>query len=176
MVDVSKVKSKEKNKSTRTKLTDKQKKKIIADYVENNNYSETARMNNVSEYTVRKLCKDDNNKEIKEKIEQKKQENTKSMLEMIANTNEKRLNAISKLVDAIDDKAEKVDQFTSVRDLASAYGVMIDKELKFAEMQKLNLDKNKPQVFFPAKDIGKAFVDLYRDIKERKHDDYWIVF
>ena len=174
MVDVSKVKSKEKNKSTRTKLTDKQKKKIIADYVENNNYSETARMNNVSEYTVRKLCKDDNNKEIKEKIEQKKQENTKSMLEMIANTNEKRLNAISKLVDAIDDKAEKVDQFTSVRDLASAYGVMIDKELKFAEMQKLNLDKNKPQVFFPAKDIGKAFVDLYRDIKERKHDDYWI--
>ena len=96
------------------------------------------------------------------------------MLEMIANTNEKRLNAISKLVDAIDDKAEKVDQFTSVRDLASAYGVMIDKELKFAEMQKLNLDKNKPQVFFPAKDIGKAFVDLYRDIKERKHDDYWI--
>lgn len=73
------------------------------------------------------------------------------MLEMIANTNEKRLNAISKLVDAIDDKAEKVDQFTSVRDLASAYGVMIDKELKFAEMQKLNLDKNKPQVFFPLK-------------------------
>ena len=171
---MSKVKSKEKNKSTRTKLTDKQKKKIIADYVENNNYSETARMNNVSEYTVRKLCKDDNNKELKQKIEQKKQENTKSMLEMIANTNEKRLNAISKLVDAIDDKAEKVDQFTSVRDLASAYGVMIDKELKFAEMQKLNLDKNKPQVFFPAKDIGKAFVDLYRDIKERKHDDYWI--
>lgn len=171
---MSKIKSKEKNKSTRTKLTDKQKKKIIADYVENSNYSETARMNNVSEYTVRKLCKDDNNKEIKEKIEQKKQENTKSMLEMIANTNEKRLNAISKLVDAIDDKAEKVDQFTSVRDLASAYGVMIDKELKFAEMQKLNLDKNKPQIFFPAKDIGKAFVDLYRDIKERKHDDYWI--
>ena len=161
-------------KTTRTKLTDKQKKKIIADYVENSNYSETARMNNVSEYTVRKLCKDDNNKELKQKIEQKKQENTKSMLEMIANTNEKRLNAISKLVDAIDDKAEKVDQFTSVRDLASAYGVMIDKELKFAEMQKLNLDKNKPQVFFPAKDIGKAFVDLYRDIKERKHDDYWI--
>ena len=63
MVDVSKIK-----KTTRTKLTDKQKKKIIADYVENSNYSETARMNNVSEYTVRKLCKDDNNKELKQKI------------------------------------------------------------------------------------------------------------
>lgn len=163
-----------KKKTSRTKLTDKQKKKIIADYVDNNNYSETARMNNVSEYTVRTLCKSDNNKEVKEKIEQKKEENTKTMLEMISKTNEKRLNVISKLVDAIDDKAEKVDQFTSVKDLASAYGILIDKELKFAEMQKVNLEKNKPLVYLPAKDIGKGFVDLYRDIKERKHDDYWL--
>lgn len=159
---------------SRTKLTDKQKKKIIADYVETNNYCESARKNNVSEYTVRKLCKDENNKEVKKKLEQKKEENTKSMLEMISKTNTKRLSVISKLVDAIDNKADKIDAFTNVKDLASAYGILIDKELKFAEMQKLNLDKNKPQVFFPAKDMGKAFVDLYRDIKERKHDDYWL--
>ena len=161
-------------KTGRTKLTDKQKKKKIADFVENNNYSETARMNNVSEYTVRKICKDSNNKEIKEKIEQKKEENTKSMLEMITETNNKRLQVISKLVDAIDDKAEKIDAFTNVKDLASAYGILIDKELKFAEMQKLNLESNKQQVYMPAKNIGRAFVDLYRDIKERKHDDYWL--
>lgn len=158
----------------RTKLTDKQKKKIIADYVETNNYCESARKNNVSEYTVRKICKDESNKDVKKKLEQKKEENTKSMLEMISKTNEKRLSVISKLVDAIDNKADKIDAFTNVKDLASAYGILIDKELRFAEMQKLNLDKNKPQVYFPAKDIGKAFVDLYRDIKERKHDDYWL--
>ena len=87
---MSTINQKTKKKTSRTKLTDKQKKKIIADFVENNNYSETARMNNVSEYTVRKLCKDSNNKEIKEKIEQKKEENTKSMLEMITETNNKR--------------------------------------------------------------------------------------
>lgn len=163
-----------KKKTTRTKLTDAQKKKIIADFVETNNYSETARINSVSEYTVRKLCKDDNNKDIKEKIEQKKEENTKSMLEMISETNDKRLQVISKLVNAIDDKAEKIDAFTNVKDLASAYGIMIDKELKFAEMQKLRLESNKQQVYMPAKNIGRAFVDLYRDIKERKHDDYWL--
>ena len=163
-----------KKKTTRTKLTDAQKKKIIADFVETNNYSETARMNSVSEYTVRKLCKDDNNKEIKEKIEQKKEENTKSMLEMISETNDKRLQVISKLVNAIDDKAEKIDAFTNVKDLASAYGIMIDKELKFAEIQKIKLESNKQQVYMPAKNIGRAFVDLYRDIKERKHDDYWL--
>ena len=171
---MSTINQKTKKKTSRTKLTDKQKKKIIADFVENNNYSETARMNNVSEYTARKLCKDSNNKEIKEKIEQKKEENTKSMLEMITETNNKRLQVISKLVNAIDDKADKVDAFTNVKDLASAYGILIDKEFKFAEMQKLNLENNKQQVYMPAKNIGKAFVDLYRDIKDRKHDDYWL--
>lgn len=171
---MSTINQKTKKKTSRIKLTDKQKKKIIADFVENNNYSETARMNNVSEYTVRKLCKDSNNKEIKEKIEQKKEENTKSMLEMITETNNKRLQVISKLVNAIDDKADKVDAFTNVKDLASAYGILIDKEFKFAEMQKLNLESNKQQVYMPAKNIGKAFVDLYRDIKDRKHDDYWL--
>lgn len=171
---MSTVKKKTSKKTGRTKLTDKQKKKIIADFVETNNASETARMNKVTEYTVRKLCKDDNNKDIKEKIEQKKVENTKSMLEMITETNNKRLQVISKLVNAIDDKAEKIDAFTNVKDLASAYGIMIDKEFKFAEMQKLNLDNNKPQVYMPAINISKGFVDLYRDIKERKHDEYWL--
>lgn len=161
-------------KTSRNKLTDKQKKKIIADYVETGNYSETARRNNISETTVRRICKDENNKEVKEKVEQKKEENTKSMLDMISETNNKRLQVISKLVNAIDDKADKIDAFTNVKDLASAYGILIDKEFKFAEMQHLKKESEKPQVFLPAKDIGKAFVDLYRDIKERRHDDYWL--
>ena len=38
-----------------TKLTDKQKKKIIADYVDNGNYSETARINNLPIDVINKL-------------------------------------------------------------------------------------------------------------------------
>lgn len=169
-----KIPKKKEKKTSRVKLTDEQKKKIISDYVETNNYCETARKNNISETTVRRICKDEKNEEIKEKVEQKKEENTKTMLEMISETNNKRLNVISKLVNAIDEKAANLDFYTSVRDLASAYGVMIDKELKFAEMQKLNLENNKLPVFLPAQNIGRAFVDLYRDIKERKHNDYWL--
>lgn len=169
-----KILKKKEKKTSRIKLTDEQKKKIISDYVETNNYCETARKNNISETTVRRICKDEKNEEIKEKVEQKKVENTKTMLEMISETNNKRLNVISKLVNAIDEKAANLDFYTSVRDLASAYGVMIDKELKFAEMQKLNLENNKLPVFLPAQNIGRAFVDLYRDIKERKHNDYWL--
>lgn len=159
-------------KTNRTKLTDKQKKKIIADYVDNNNLSETARMNNISKTTVKRII--DANSDVKQKVTEKKEENTKTMLEMVSKTNEKRLKVISKLVDAIDDKAETVDQFTSVKDLASAYGILIDKEFKFAEMQKLNLAHDKPQIFIPAKDIGKAFVDLNRWIDERKYREFWL--
>lgn len=165
---------KKESKTTRTKLTDEKKKKIISDYVETNNCCETARRNNVSETTVRRICKDKDNKELMEKVEQKKEENTKTMLDMITETNTKRLQVISKLVNAIDDKAEKIDAFTNVKDLASAYGILIDKEFKFAEMQQLKKTNEKQLVYMPAKNIGKAFVDLYRDIKERRHDDYWL--
>lgn len=157
---------------SRVKLTDEQKKKIVADYVVNQNYSETAKMNNVSDTTVRAIVKQDPTS--LKKFEQKKEENTETMLQMIANTNKKRLKTISKIVDAIDDKVDKIDMFTNVKDLASAYGILIDKELKFAEMQNVKKEEEKPLIFMPAKDIGKAFVDLYRDIKERKHDDYWL--
>ena len=43
------------------KLTDKQKKKIIADYVDNGNYSETARLNNTTDTTVRTIIKENKN-------------------------------------------------------------------------------------------------------------------
>ena len=157
-----------------SKLTDKQKKKIIADYISTTNYCETARLNDVSESTVRRICKSQDNEEVTKKIEEKKEENTKTMLEMIEKTNSKRLKVVSKIIDAIDEKADKIDMFTNVKDLASAYGILIDKEFKFAEMQKYNLEREKVQIYLPAKDIGKSFVDLNRYIDERKYREYWL--
>ena len=60
-----------------TKLTDKQRKKIIADYIKNTNKCETARMNDVSETTVRKIIKEENiNNSITRKLEEKSKQNT----------------------------------------------------------------------------------------------------
>lgn len=154
------------------RLTDEERKKIIAEYVDCQSYNEVAKKHHISATTVKKWVLKDTDSV--KKCEQKKEENTQTMLDMISQTNTKRLKVISKIVDAIDDKVEKVDQFTNVKDLASAYGVLIDKEFKFAEMQNVKKELGKPIVYIPAKDIGKAFVDLYRDIKERKHDDYWL--
>lgn len=40
------------------RLTDRQKKKIIADYIQLQNYTRTAKLNDVAESTVRKIVKD----------------------------------------------------------------------------------------------------------------------
>jgi hypothetical protein len=119
------------------KLTDKQKKKIVADYVETNNYSETARINKVNEKTVRRIVKADT--EILEKAEQKKKENTETTLQYMQRQHETKKRILDKLLNAIEEKSENIDMFTNIKDLATAYGILLDKELKVAE---INLKRN----------------------------------
>jgi PBSX family phage terminase large subunit len=40
------------------------------------------------------------------------------------------------------------------------------------EKEKKN-DEDKPLIYIPAKDIPRSFVDVYRDIEDRKHFEYW---
>ena len=128
---------------SRVKLTDKQKKKIIADYVDNNNYSETARINNISETSVRRIVK--GNKGITEKVEQKKEENTQDMFKYIETKNKEKKKIIDLCFKALNDKLEKTDIFTNVKDIITVYGILIDKELKFKELEikKQELNNNK---------------------------------
>ena len=60
------------------RLTDRQKKKILADYVQTNNYCATAKINGVSANTVKKIVL--SNADIAEKLTQKKEENTADVL------------------------------------------------------------------------------------------------
>lgn len=126
----------------KTKLTDLQKKKIIADYVENQNYCETARMNNVDESTVRRIVKSEDNKEIAKLTEQKKQENTKSTIEYMQTQHESKKRILDKILKAIEEKADNVDMFTNIKDLATAYGIILDKELKVLELNSKNSNSN----------------------------------
>lgn len=120
----------------RTKLTDKQKKKIIADYIENNNYSETARMNNVSVNTVKSIVIK-NDDEVAKKCKQKKEKNTQSTLDYMQTQHKTKKRILDKLLKAIEHKADNVDDmFTNIRDLATAYGILLDKELKVLELKK----------------------------------------
>lgn len=123
---------------TRTKLTDKQKKKIIADYMENQNYSETARMNgNVSPNTVKALI---NNEDVAKKCKQKKEENTKDILEYMDSIVEDQKEVIALTLQVLKDKLKNPDLFTNIRDVAIVYGTIFDKSLKYKEMKLRELE------------------------------------
>ena len=154
------------------KLTDLQKKKIIADYVNNQNYSETARMNNVSDVTVKDVVTKD--KTTLKKLEQKKEENTINILDEMDNNKNKRIKLLSKMVDKMDDKLENIDMFTNIRDLSTAYGIIIDKELKFAEMTKYKQESNGTIIVIPARDIASSFSDINRSIDDREYREYYL--
>ena len=116
----------------RNKLTDKQKKKIIADYIDNNNYSETARMNNTTDTTVRRIIRE--NKEVLKKVEQKKEENSQDMFEYMKNKDNDKKRIVDLCFEALDKKLSNLDMFTNVKDIATVYGIIMDKELKFREL------------------------------------------
>jgi len=122
------------------RLTDKKKKKIVADYIKNQNYRETARINGVSVNSVRNIVAKE--KDIERKLTQKVEENTQDTLEYIKSKSATKNRIINKLLKAIEEKSENVDMFTNIKDLAMAYGILIDKELKILEIQKSQREIN----------------------------------
>lgn len=118
------------------KLTDLEKQQIFADYIETQNYSEVAKKYNRSVETIRNVVKD--NEDIGKKLKQKKEENTQSTIEYMQTQHESKKRILDKILKAIEEKADNIDMFTNIKDLATAYGIILDKELKFMEMQRGN--------------------------------------
>ncbi len=147
-----------------SRLTDKQKKKIIADYVDNGNYSETARMNKVDEKTVRRIIKSDD--DFPEKALEKKQQNTKDILEYMDKTKEKRQKVIDLCLEKMEERLNK-DELMNIKDIATAYGVLVDKSLKVNEMNSTgnNPNINVPTIKLEVVDNSKLESVLYEDKK-----------
>ena len=76
------------------KLTDLEKQQIIADYIETQNYSEVAKKYNRSVETIRNVVKD--NKDVGEKLKQKKEENTQSTIEYMKTQHESKKRILDK--------------------------------------------------------------------------------
>lgn len=120
------------------RIPDKQRKEIVADYVSCQNYSEVARKYNLPVETIRRIVKEDEN--IVKKCEQKKQENTQTTLEYMQTQHETKKRILDKLLRGIELKADDVNELTSIKDLATAYGIILDKELKVLEIQRQQMD------------------------------------
>lgn len=105
------------------RLTDKQKKKIIADYVQLNNYSKTAKLNGISDNTVRKLVAE--NSEIARKCEQKKEQNSQDMLSYMESKSEEAQTLLGLYLKAMADP-QKIEVAT-LPQLSTAFGTIVDK-------------------------------------------------
>lgn len=124
----------------RTKLTNKQKKKIIADYIENQNYSLTGRINKVDTETVRRIVKAD--KDFAKKSEQKKEEDTQDILEYMNDITKGQKKVINLSLEVITEMLENRDKRLTGRDIAMIYGVIFDKALKYKEIQLKDKDNS----------------------------------
>lgn len=122
------------------KITDKQKKKIIADYIQCQNYRETGRINNVSYATVKRLVKE-SDFDLSQEITQKAEINTQDTLSYMQEQHEIKKRIVNKILQAMEQKAENIDMFTNIKDLATAYGIIVDKELKFYEIKQGELSR-----------------------------------
>lgn len=105
------------------RLTDKQKKKIVADYLETGNYRATARKNRIADGTVKRIvleCSD-----IEQKVAQKKEENTADILAYMESQKGLVCEIIGKGLAALNDP-EKLAEATPAQ-ITTALGTLIDK-------------------------------------------------
>ena len=92
------------------RLTDKQKKEIIADYVESGSYLATAKKFGVSDNTVRKIVL--GNSEVAKKCEEKRQQNTAEILDYLDSRKEK----AKDVLDALNGTAAEVWEESEVEE------------------------------------------------------------
>lgn len=104
------------------RLTDKQKKKIVADYLELGSYNATAERNGVCGHTVKRLVSEC--PEISEKLEQKKAENTADILAYM----EAQKNRVCEIIDiSLEVLPDKIRNAKTAADVTTAMGTVISK-------------------------------------------------
>ena len=105
------------------RLTDKRKKKIIADYLETESYNATAKKNGVCGQTVRRVIEESQN--ITEKFKEKKQQNDADILAYMESQRGLVCQIIQKGLDALN-SPDKLKEATPAQ-ITTALGTLIDK-------------------------------------------------
>lgn len=135
------------------KLTDKQRKKIIAERVEGSSIRALAAKYKVSTGTIQKVLKSDS--DLTQKCAQKKAENTVSILAFMDSKKNDVCGLIDKLLTAMGDE-DKLAAAT-VNQLATAMGIVID---KYTANEAIKPSDTKETNFFEAIRSAGEEVDL----------------
>lgn len=147
------------------RLTDKQKKKIIADYVELGSYNAVAKKHGIAPSTVKRLCEKDT--ETQQKAIQKKEQNTIEILDFLDTQKKKVCDIIEKGLDVLNDK-EKL-MLANPGNITTAIGTLID---KFALSEKNKPINDSGPFEIPARLVSPAFFPVLLDILDRGHLEY----
>lgn len=109
------------------RLTDKQKKKIIADYVQLGSYNATAKVNGVSLNTVKKIVQ--GNADVAEMCNQKKEQNTADILDYM----ESHRDDVCKVLGICLGELKKAERYekTPPQQIATTMAILIDKYTAF---------------------------------------------
>lgn len=105
------------------RLTDKQKKKIIADYVQLGSYNAVAKKHKVADSTVKRIVLADS--EMQKKAEQKKKENTADILKYMESQKQVICEIIGNGLAVLNDPAKLAEATPS--QITTALGTLIDK-------------------------------------------------
>lgn len=105
------------------RLTDKQRKKIIADYVQSGSYNAAAKMNSVSHQTVKRII--DRSPETSKKLQQKKEENTADILEYM----ERQKSGVCEILDICLNELKNPEKYAKIppQQIATTMAILIDK-------------------------------------------------
>lgn len=123
-----------------SKLTDKQKKEIIADYAESESYRATAKKYGVSAMTVKRICEKDVT--TLQKVTQKREQNTADILDYMESRKEQAKDVLDAYIEALK-KPEKIEA-AKLSEIATAMGIVIDKFIN--NPMKHQLDKQKLEI------------------------------
>ena len=105
------------------RLADRQKKKIVADYLETESYNATAKKNGVCGQTVRRVVEESQG--ITENLKQKKEQNTTDILAYMESKRNIVCEILGRGLDALND-TEKLKGATPAQ-ITTAMGTLIDK-------------------------------------------------
>ena len=104
------------------RLTDKQKKKIVADYLETESYNATAKKNGVCGQTVRRVVEESQG--FSENLKQKKEQNTADILAYM----ESKRQEVCGIIDiGLSVLPEKIKDARTASEVTTALGTLIDK-------------------------------------------------
>lgn len=120
------------------KLSDKKIKNIIAERAEGASYNSLAKKYKISVNTVKKYCMTD--PEFAQKCKQKKEENEKSVLDHM----ETKAEEVCGLLDALLVELSSPERIkeSSTRDIATVFGILVDKFDRLHDRRKEEADTN----------------------------------